>query len=88
MRSGTAHAGAYAGLDSFLVPRAKLLIAGDTLFRRGIGRTDLWGGDSAAIQRSDQAASVQPRRGRHGGRRPWPGHHAGRRDAQNPFIRG
>lgn len=30
----------------------QLVLSGDTLFRRGIGRTDLWGGDSAAILRS------------------------------------
>lgn len=40
------------GSMSFWFPRDKLLIAGDTLFRRSIGRTDLWGGDFKAIERS------------------------------------
>ncbi|AHL74468.1 beta-lactamase [Stutzerimonas stutzeri] len=40
------------GSMCFWFPEAKLLVAGDTLFRRGIGRTDLWGGDYATIERS------------------------------------
>nr|WP_272884341.1 MBL fold metallo-hydrolase [Stutzerimonas stutzeri] len=40
------------GSMSFWFPETKLLLAGDTLFRRGIGRTDLWGGDYATIERS------------------------------------
>jgi glyoxylase-like metal-dependent hydrolase (beta-lactamase superfamily II) len=40
------------GSMSFHVPEGHLLLAGDTLFRGSIGRTDLWGGDFAAIERS------------------------------------
>lgn len=40
------------GSMSFHLPDAKLLLAGDTLFRGGIGRTDLWGGDFDAIEQS------------------------------------
>ena len=37
------------GSMSFHFPKNNLLIAGDTLFRGSIGRTDLWGGDSQKI---------------------------------------
>jgi glyoxylase-like metal-dependent hydrolase (beta-lactamase superfamily II) len=36
----------------FHLESAKLLLAGDTLFQGSIGRTDLWGGDGGAIERS------------------------------------
>ncbi len=40
------------GSMSFWFEKEKLLIAGDTLFRRSIGRTDLWGGDYKTIEKS------------------------------------
>ncbi|MBI2756475.1 MAG: MBL fold metallo-hydrolase [Chloroflexi bacterium] len=40
------------GSVSIYVPEAGLLFSGDTLFREGIGRTDLPGGESATIVRS------------------------------------
>jgi hydroxyacylglutathione hydrolase len=42
------------GSVCFLIEHASqsLLFSGDTLFRRGIGRTDLWGGDTAQIMKS------------------------------------
>jgi glyoxylase-like metal-dependent hydrolase (beta-lactamase superfamily II) len=40
------------GSMSFHFEDFKLLIAGDTLFRGSIGRTDLWGGDSQTIEKS------------------------------------
>jgi glyoxylase-like metal-dependent hydrolase (beta-lactamase superfamily II) len=40
------------GSMSFHLPDRKIVLAGDTLFRGSIGRTDLWGGDFDAIERS------------------------------------
>lgn len=40
------------GSMSFHLPQEKLVLAGDTLFRGSIGRTDLWGGDFDAIEQS------------------------------------
>jgi hydroxyacylglutathione hydrolase len=40
------------GSMSFHVPDDQLVLAGDTLFRGSIGRTDLWGGDFDTIERS------------------------------------
>jgi len=40
------------GSMCFHFPSLKLLLGGDTLFRGGIGRTDLWGGDFQQIERS------------------------------------
>jgi glyoxylase-like metal-dependent hydrolase (beta-lactamase superfamily II) len=40
------------GSMSFHVPNEQLVLAGDTLFRGSIGRTDLWGGNFEAIEES------------------------------------
>lgn len=40
------------GSMSFHLPHNQLVLAGDTLFRGSIGRTDLWGGDFDAIEQS------------------------------------
>ena len=40
------------GSMCFHFPQDRLVIAGDTLFRSGIGRTDLWGGSFRAIEAS------------------------------------
>jgi len=76
------------GSISLWIPAENKLIAGDTLFRDSIGRTDLPGGDGRQILRSihdklltlpDEAAVV-------------PGHGEnttiGREKARNPFLRG
>ena len=40
------------GSLSLYLPAEQLVLAGDTLFRGSIGRTDLWGGDFDAIEQS------------------------------------
>ena len=40
------------GSMSFWFEGQKLLVAGDTLFRGAVGRTDLWGGDYSTLERS------------------------------------
>lgn len=40
------------GSVCFYFEGSQLVLSGDTLFRGGIGRTDLWGGDGQAIERS------------------------------------
>ena len=42
------------GSLSFCFEGARLLVAGDTLFKGSIGRTDLWGGDAGLIKKSIQ----------------------------------
>ncbi|WP_447979562.1 MBL fold metallo-hydrolase [Candidatus Nitrospira bockiana] len=76
------------GSMSFWFGDENLLLAGDTLFRGGIGRTDLWGGDFAAIERSirerlytlDETTRVITGHG--------PETQIGFERAYNPFVRG
>jgi len=75
------------GSASFWFEHSKLLIAGDTLFHRSIGRTDLWGGDFELIQKSikerlytlDEEALVITGHG--------PETILGHEKTQNPFVR-
>jgi glyoxylase-like metal-dependent hydrolase (beta-lactamase superfamily II) len=75
------------GSMSFWFKPVNLLIAGDTLFRRGVGRTDLWGGDAATLAHSirerlytlDDTTMVIPGHG--------PQTTIGEEMRQNPFVR-
>jgi glyoxylase-like metal-dependent hydrolase (beta-lactamase superfamily II) len=68
-------------------PSGPVAFTGDTLFRRGIGRSDLWGGDGAALLASltkkllslDDATRVVPGHG--------PGTTIGEERRSNPFLR-
>ncbi len=76
------------GSLSFYFAGQQLLLSGDTLFRGGIGRTDLWGGDARAIQSSirERLFSLDP------DTRVIPGHgpatQIGRERESNPFVSG
>lgn len=76
------------GSVTFVLDDQKLAFTGDTLFRRGIGRTDLWGGDTDLIFRSlrerllrlDDDFKVVAGHG--------PGTTIGEEKRANPFLRG
>lgn len=67
--------------------KGKVLLAGDTLFRGGVGRTDLWGGNWDLLEQSirrelyvlDDATLVIPGHG--------PATTLGEEAAGNPFVR-
>lgn len=77
------------GSVSFLLrdPDASIVFTGDTLFRGGIGRTDLWGGDAEQIMRSLEG----PLMALSDDTRVVPGHgpltSIGTERIQNPFLR-
>ncbi len=78
------------GSVSFVLttPAGAIAFTGDTLFRRGIGRSDLWGGDGPKLMASlrrrlltlDDATRVVPGHG--------PGTTIGEERRSNPFLRG
>jgi hydroxyacylglutathione hydrolase len=78
------------GSVTFLLQTGEGAVAftGDTLFRRSVGRTDLWGGDRATLLRSvrERLASLDE------GTRVVPGHGPfttiGEEKRSNPFLRG
>jgi glyoxylase-like metal-dependent hydrolase (beta-lactamase superfamily II) len=76
------------GSVCFAVPGQDLCFSGDTLFAGGIGRTDLWGGDYPAIERSIKDRLYQL----NGAVLVIPGHGPStsidRERRSNPFVRG
>jgi hydroxyacylglutathione hydrolase len=68
-------------------PEGRVVFSGDTLFRRGVGRTDLWGGDQEALLTSirrkllslDEGTKVIPGHG--------PPTTIGEERKANPFLR-
>ncbi|MBU6428456.1 MAG: MBL fold metallo-hydrolase [Cyanobacteria bacterium REEB65] len=69
------------------VPELGLLLAGDTLFMRGVGRTDLWGGSFERLEESirDRLYVLPPETtviAGHG-----PATTIGAERSQNPFVR-
>lgn len=76
------------GSMSFWFESQKLLIAGDTLFKGSVGRTDLWGGDAGTLRRSikeriytlDETATVVTGHG--------PETNIGEEMRANPFVSG
>jgi hydroxyacylglutathione hydrolase len=75
------------GSMSFLFEGAKLLLAGDTLFQGGIGRTDLWGGDYPTIERSIKQRLYSLDEELHVVAGHGPGTTIGREMRHNPFVR-
>ena len=75
------------GSVCFDLPGEDLCFSGDTLFNGGIGRTDLWGGDSQAIMNSIQKRLYSL----HGAVQVIPGHgpptSIDRERSQNPYVR-
>lgn len=75
------------GSMSFLFEDAKLLLAGDTLFQGGVGRTDLWGGDYPTIERSIKQRLYSLDESLHVVAGHGPGTTIGREMRHNPFVR-
>lgn len=64
----------------------EMVFTGDTLFRRGVGRSDLWGGDQSLLLKSIKQRLFSL----HDDTRAWPGHGAstmvGEEKRDNPYL--